>query len=461
MLFDAFICHASEDKDAIVRPLAERLSAHHLHIWYDEFSLKVGDSLRRVIDEGLSKSRFGIVILSPAFFRKSWPQRELDGLVAREIAEDRRLILPIWHGIDREEIVRISPPLADAVAARSEEGLNTICAHLLKKLRPVESPLIAARDELLRRGIEPPVISDEWWLDIVEASNRMSSHGPYVPEQSVWGTWSFPLPNAGESGANRGLHLAWTALQIDWSLYAEDHKICQITHPNVVHEYIDSFPGLSELCEQFPEQLACYAPQLTIPEFSGRFSNAFDRVLMPSEKAQGRSLCSEEISLRHPTFGEHEPSSIACFYVQGPMFGPSSKCYEIFDYLVWLLSRNSLWLPEKHRDFLIRGMKDWAAWPSGIIGDRSNPFADAVLTAASPRSFRFTNPVRTGLQESISTALARLGIEEEASRLVDEFKERRILEGYFELRNRRARKARRKSNGGRKGASKGEEDLSK
>src|SRR4051812_25388888 len=50
MLYDAFICHASEDKDAFVRPLAEALQQNHLEIWYDEFTLSIGDSIRRAID---------------------------------------------------------------------------------------------------------------------------------------------------------------------------------------------------------------------------------------------------------------------------------------------------------------------------------------------------------------------------------------------------------------------------
>jgi hypothetical protein len=176
MLYDAFICHASEDKDDFVRPLAAALASHHLEIWYDEFSLSVGDGLRRAIDRGLAKSRFGIVVLSPHFFKKGWAQRELDGLVARQIAEDRRLILPIWHNVTAIDIVQFSPPLADTVALQSSRGLQAVCADLVRKLRPDESPLISARDELLRFGVEPPVISDEWWLNVVEASNRMSSY---------------------------------------------------------------------------------------------------------------------------------------------------------------------------------------------------------------------------------------------------------------------------------------------
>jgi hypothetical protein len=48
-----FISHASEDKEDFVRPLAETLQQLGVKVWYDEFTLKVGDSLRRKIDSGL------------------------------------------------------------------------------------------------------------------------------------------------------------------------------------------------------------------------------------------------------------------------------------------------------------------------------------------------------------------------------------------------------------------------
>ena len=94
--YDIFISHAWEDKKTIARPLAQALLEIGLKVWYDKFILKLGDSLRRSIDHGLSKSRYGIVILSPHFFEKEWPQRELDGLVAREVSSGK-VILPIWH----------------------------------------------------------------------------------------------------------------------------------------------------------------------------------------------------------------------------------------------------------------------------------------------------------------------------------------------------------------------------
>jgi hypothetical protein len=134
-LWDAFISHASEDKDEFVQPLAEKLEAAGLRVWYAPSSLKVGDSLRRSIDKGLSEARFGIVILSPSFLAKEWPQRELDGLVAREV-DGQRVILPVWRNVSLKDVRRYSPTLADRVAARSEDGLESVVQNLMKVLMP-------------------------------------------------------------------------------------------------------------------------------------------------------------------------------------------------------------------------------------------------------------------------------------------------------------------------------------
>lgn len=134
---DAFISHASEDKDDLVRPLAEKLTAIGFDIWYDDFQLTVGDSLRRSIDRGLASSRFGIVVLSPAFFAKNWPQYELDGLVNREISEGTKVILPLWHKVSKDEVRSYSPSLADKVALNTAVySLGELVAQLSKVLKP-------------------------------------------------------------------------------------------------------------------------------------------------------------------------------------------------------------------------------------------------------------------------------------------------------------------------------------
>ena len=133
--YDAFIAHAGEDKETLVRPLAEALIQKDLRIWYDEFELKVGDSLRQSIDKGLVNSRYGIVVISRSFFSKNWPQYELNALVAREI-EGHKVILPIWHEVGKEEVLAYSPPLADKVALNTKSmSVAELVEALAKILR--------------------------------------------------------------------------------------------------------------------------------------------------------------------------------------------------------------------------------------------------------------------------------------------------------------------------------------
>jgi hypothetical protein len=128
--YDFFISHASEDKEDFVRSLAVKLNEQGLRIWYDEFELKVGDSLRRSIDKGLRNSRYGIVVLSTSFFNKNWPQYELDGLVTKEM-NGIKVILPIWHKVSKNEVMKYSPSLADKVALNSSVlSIDEIVAEL-------------------------------------------------------------------------------------------------------------------------------------------------------------------------------------------------------------------------------------------------------------------------------------------------------------------------------------------
>lgn len=121
---DVFISHASEDKQAVARPLADLLIDRGVEVWYDDFTLTVGDSLRRSIDRGLAGSRFGVIILSPDFFRKEWPQAELDGLVAKQRASGSKVILPIWHRVTKDDVLAASPTLADLKALNT--GVMTL-----------------------------------------------------------------------------------------------------------------------------------------------------------------------------------------------------------------------------------------------------------------------------------------------------------------------------------------------
>jgi hypothetical protein len=133
--YDLFISHASEDKDDFVRPLAEALKLLGVRVWYDEFQLLVGDSLRRSIDKGLVNSKYGVVVLSSSFFAKNWPQYELDGMVAREM-NGVKVVLPIWHKVTKNEVMAYSPSLADKVALNSSlHSIEEIAKQLANVVR--------------------------------------------------------------------------------------------------------------------------------------------------------------------------------------------------------------------------------------------------------------------------------------------------------------------------------------
>ena len=124
---DLFISHASEDKDW-VGPLAVALRAEGLDVWYDEYEFQIGDNVRNKIDQGLLQSRYGLVVFSPTFFEKFWPQYELDGLFARQSAGEP-VILPIWHRLTMAEISQRSLSLTNIYALNSSVDSVEVIAH--------------------------------------------------------------------------------------------------------------------------------------------------------------------------------------------------------------------------------------------------------------------------------------------------------------------------------------------
>lgn len=145
-MWDVFICHASEDKEEVAKPLAEALIKAGLTVWLDVFTLRLGDNLRRSIEHGLSDSRFGVVILSNAFFSKEWPQRELDGLLALE-GDRSPKILPIRHRVTWDVVKTKSPILAGRVSVSTDNGISIVVNEIIRVVRA--APRLGGNDELL------------------------------------------------------------------------------------------------------------------------------------------------------------------------------------------------------------------------------------------------------------------------------------------------------------------------
>jgi hypothetical protein len=153
-----FLSHAFEDKEDFVRPLAEALRVD-FNVWYDEYQLKMGDSLLQKITEGLHSCDYGVVVLSAQFFSKRWPKTELDGLFALE-ATERKVILPIWKGVSEKEVREFSPILAGRLGVSSDRGLDNVILEikvavgLVDRYKDLQQTAYKSKFALLNADIE-------------------------------------------------------------------------------------------------------------------------------------------------------------------------------------------------------------------------------------------------------------------------------------------------------------------
>ncbi len=133
--YDVFVSHAWEDKESFVDEFVKELQKQGLKVWYDSERLKLGDKMRQKIDNGLKKSRFGIVVLSPNYIdeNKYWTKAELDGLFQKETYNDK-VIIPIWHNLTKKQVVDFSPIIADRKAATTATQTTEEIAKQIKEL---------------------------------------------------------------------------------------------------------------------------------------------------------------------------------------------------------------------------------------------------------------------------------------------------------------------------------------
>jgi len=239
-LWDVFICHASEDKIAVAKPLTEALRSAGLRVWLDEEEISLRDSLTDKINEGLANSRYGVAILSPDFLAKEWPRRELGALLSIERQHGKRVLL-VLHNLEFESILSEFPLIGDRPSINTRVGINVIASKVGRAL-----------------GLDPSIWSDSNRHHNATAatlfSPKIGTHiGPYVIEAKLGAggsgvvyrvrTSNYPYPLA--------LKLFYpleTAYVHLFPLFARGFRAVKaVRHPNVVgiHDYgVFEFEGV-------------------------------------------------------------------------------------------------------------------------------------------------------------------------------------------------------------------------
>lgn len=96
----------------------------------DQGQITLGDSLTEKIDEGLSNSHYGVVIISKSFIAKPWPEAELRNMLNRSISSGEKVILPIRLGLSHEEAVTNYELLRDKVSTQFKGNFESLADEI-------------------------------------------------------------------------------------------------------------------------------------------------------------------------------------------------------------------------------------------------------------------------------------------------------------------------------------------
>lgn len=128
----AFISHDSRDKEAIAKPLVDELIRFPgCMVWYDEYSLKLGDHLRESIEKGLKESKKCVLLITRNFLSNTgWTKEEFNSVFTRELIEQEKVILPVWCGVSRTEVYAYSPILVNRLAVNWDSGAGEVAKQI-------------------------------------------------------------------------------------------------------------------------------------------------------------------------------------------------------------------------------------------------------------------------------------------------------------------------------------------
>jgi len=123
-----FLCHGSEDK-LFVRKLANDLTNRGLKVFFDEWEIGPGDSIREKIDSGLAECTHFVVILTQTSINKPWVNKEIDAAFVQHV-EESVVFIPIRLNLSVESL----PPLLRAKHSPSFDEYDANFENLVSSI---------------------------------------------------------------------------------------------------------------------------------------------------------------------------------------------------------------------------------------------------------------------------------------------------------------------------------------
>jgi TIR domain len=138
----AFLCYGTEDR-VLAEKLASAMLAKGVDVWWDEWCIGSGDSLRQKVEEGLGNCTHFIALLTPTSINKPWVNVEIDGGFMRRLGGHCRFI-PLRYRLPVNQLTSLlytmhSPEIRDNnFEADIEQLINDI--HGITRKPPLGAP---------------------------------------------------------------------------------------------------------------------------------------------------------------------------------------------------------------------------------------------------------------------------------------------------------------------------------
>lgn len=346
-------------------------------------------------------------------------------------------------------MLKYSPSLTDKIAIKSSRGMDYVVKQIDSIINPKGSTLIIARDLLIKYGYEPPVITDDWWLDVIEYCGNEFPHHEYLWFSIPWKSWA---------PEDRGRYIGLSALQMVWQQEADANRITQLSHPTDVLRFIESQPGLKDACLKDPKKAEFYFPQLTIKTFGGFLESSFDELEKAGHIFITRQKFKETMALGHTISGYYSFIGMADNYFAGAGegIGPSTRRYDLIDCLVWLMSAKSSWLPSDIRTGLFKGLTEWGVWEWRAGQDSICNFEGNAVTGAlsealyktfstiENKTIKLTKKIERDIKTRIEYSKSILLLPESVENLVQIFLDKKVIDSWI---NSKIEMQRRRENG--------------
>ena len=357
-----FISHASEDKDSFVRQLASALQDSGIDVWYDEYEIKPGMSIRESVDRGLASCDVGILIFSKWYFKKKWTIWELNGLI-QKMLNNSAILIPIYFDISHEEIFRISPSLSDIMGIRFANDIKNVAEKVYETIYPQKPVLVETRSILDSYGVLTPDYYDDWWLNCIEFSGQ--KYTANIP-------WSLPRNPDLQNAQPKSQSLAWACMRYNWTKGAFDAGLNQFTPPEKIVDFVSQYPGMYDACFVNLDYLALYAPQLffqenefkeRLKELCSKSNQSLTSITFPDDYECALTIdhkapsCNLLYALADEDFGRYTSVSVLRHFIEGEQLGPAPSSIDYWAGLIMLSSSYADIYPEKVKRYLPEGYR--------------------------------------------------------------------------------------------------------